>query len=496
MRRTPSVQNEIAAGEAAPHLSNEDLEAPAAVQALVALADVILMIGRDGVVRSVRSGADRSFDGLSAFLHRRWTDLLAPDSLAKGREILESAFDAGRSGLPPRPREVNILGATGSVPLRIVVVPHGEVALCIGQSLEPQAELQRQVIDIQQGMERDYARLRGVEARYRMLFQMAATPMLIVDVATRKVAEANAACPPVFGLSAGRLIGRTLPSLFDEHDWPSLDGLLASAIGVGEGKGAILRAAAGEARFDVSAHLFRQEGESLLLLQVRPDGEAIASNQVAPLSSLVERLPEGFVVTDGDGLILEVNRAFLDLAGVPTASAATGRSLGEWLGRAAADFGALLSSIARHGTVRSLPGLVRGAYGAEEPVEISAVGPRRAGGAPDRFPREGRTPPADCGQRRIAAVGRADEGARRQRAPEGIGARDDRRDRAALHRGGAGTHLRQPRIGGRNARSEPAKPLRQAASLRHWRPGIRRFRRKYSSVNLTCRDGDIGVKTN
>ncbi len=136
----------------------------------------------------------------------------------------------------------------------------------------------------------------------------------------------------------------------------------------------MLRAAAGEARFLVSAHFFRQEGESLLLLQVRPDGEVAASNQVAPLPSLMERLPEGFVVTDGDGLVLEANRAFLDLAGLPTAGAAAGRGLGEWLGRTAADFGALLSSVARHGTVRGVPSLVRGAYGSEEMVEVSAVG--------------------------------------------------------------------------------------------------------------------------
>ncbi len=374
MRRALSMQGEVAGSGEAPLLTDDALDAGAAIQALMAVADVILVVGRDGTIRSARVGADRPLEGLQAHSRRTWVDLLAPDSVAKGREILEAIVSSTAAPQPPRPREVNVLGAAGPVPLRIVAVPQGEDVLLIGQSLQPQADLQRQLIDIQQGMERDYARLRGVEARYRLLFQLAGTPMLIVDAASRKVVEANAACPPVFGLTSARLIGRTLPSLFDEHDWSTLDGLLAAAIGAGEAKGVALRAAAGEARFLVSAHLFRQEGESLLLLQVRPDGEAAVSNQIAPLPSLVERLPEGFVVTDGDGLVLEANRAFLDLAGLPTASAAAGRGLGDWLGRTTADFGALLSSVSRHGTVRGVPSLVRGAYGSEEPVEVSAVG--------------------------------------------------------------------------------------------------------------------------
>ncbi len=374
MRRALSVQSEIAAGATAPQLTDDALDAGAAVRALAALADIVLLIGRDGHIRAARLGSDRPIEGLPPITRRAWIDLLAPDSVAKGREILETALNGAGEDHQLRPREVNVLAASGPLPLRIVAVPQGDEVLLIGQSLQPQADLQRQLIDIQQGMERDYARLRGVEARYRLLFQLAGTPMLIVDAGNRKVVEANAACPPVFGLSAARLIARTLPSLFDEHDWPALDGLLAAAIGAGEAKGAVLRAAAGEARFLVSAHFFRQEGDSLLLLQVRPDGEVAASNQVAPLPSLVERLPEGFVVTDGDGLVLEANRAFLDLAGLPGAGAAAGRGLGEWLGRSAADFGALLSSVVRHGTVRGVPSLVRGAYGSEEMVEVSAVG--------------------------------------------------------------------------------------------------------------------------
>ena len=106
-------------------------------------------------------------------------------------------------------------------------------------------------------------------------------------------------------------------------------------------------------------------------------------------------------MTDGDGLVLEANRAFLDLAGLPTLGAAAGRGLGEWLGRSAADFGALLASVSRYGTVRGVPSLVRGAYGAEEMVEVSAVGL-----VEQAAPRIGFLVRAD--RRRLAAAGGSD----------------------------------------------------------------------------------------
>jgi len=342
--------------------------------ALSSIADLLILVGPDGAVKAAAFGADQALArALNLPRLRNLIELLAPDSVDKGEDLLASA----RAGDAPRPREVNHLGAAGGplVPIRYVAVGQGDDVLLVGQSLLPQVELQRQLIDAEQAMERDYNRLRGVEARYRRLFQLAETPMLVVDAGTRKVAEANDASLSRFGLSAARIGGRSLASLFDEHDLGALDELLAAAAGGGEAPGAVLRAAAGEVRFHVRAHYFRQHGDSLILLQARPtdaaDGVA-AAGRPAVLAAIIEGLPEGFVVTDGEGLVMEANRAFLDLAGLPMAGAA-GRSLGQWLGRSPVDFGVVLTSLAEHGAVRGLPSLVRAAFGEEEAIEISAI---------------------------------------------------------------------------------------------------------------------------
>jgi transcriptional regulator PpsR len=286
---------------------------------------------------------------------------------------------AARRGEAPHPREISHIGAIPGriVPIRYLAVRHGDDGdvLLIGRDLQDQAALQRQLIDAQQSMERDYSRMRAVETRYRALFQLGSMPMLIVDTGSRKVLEANGSCLSMFGLTAQRMSGRTIASLFDEHDSEALQGLLSTAMNAGEAKGAVLRAATGSDHFELSAHLFRQEGTSLLLVQARPIGDAnqASVNDIVVLPSLIERLPEGFVITDGEGLVLEANRTFLDIAAVPMMGTAVGQSLGQWLGRSVVDFGVMLTSLLEHGTLRGFPTVVRGSFGAEESVDVSAV---------------------------------------------------------------------------------------------------------------------------
>jgi transcriptional regulator PpsR len=371
-----SVRKDVASGSDPSPLIDADLDAMAVVAGLKAFADIGLIVDRNGLIVSAFFGSETALSSQMRLPQGQpWVDLLSPDSIAKGRDLLVAA----RPGAASRSREVNQLGLQPgrAIPIRYTAVSHGGNGdvLLLGRELQSQVQLQRQLVDAQQSMERDFSRMRAVETRYRVLFQLGGTPMLIVDVGNRKILEANGACLALFGLSVARITGRSAASLFDEHDADALQGLLTAAMGAGEAKGVILRAAAGEHRLEMSAHLFRQEGASLLLLQARPvtDGGHGSANDIVSLPALIERLPEGFVITDGDGLVLEANRTFLDLAELPMMGAVIGQSLGQWLGRATLDFGVLLASLQEHGAVRGFRTVIRGGYGAEEPVDVSAV---------------------------------------------------------------------------------------------------------------------------
>ncbi len=247
--------------------------------------------------------------------------------------------------------------------------------LLVGRDLSPIAELQQRLLQAQQATERDYSRIRAMETRYRVLFQLSGEPMLICDAASRKVIEANAACLAAFNLPLTRIVGRSLASLFDEHDADALGGLVTNAMSGGENRTALLRAAMGEGRFTTSVNLFRQDGASHFLVRPVPamsSGHA-AANDATFMHALLERLPEAFVVTDSAGRVIEANRRFLDLAELPSLSAAEGRELEQWLGRPGIDFGVLVASLRDSGSIRGYGTVVRGAYGASERVDVTAV---------------------------------------------------------------------------------------------------------------------------
>ena len=63
-------------------------------------------------------------------------------------------------------------------------------------------------------IERDYSRMRNVESRYRILFQMSSEPVLIVDAATHRVVEANPSASALLGENPTQLIGKLFPDAF------------------------------------------------------------------------------------------------------------------------------------------------------------------------------------------------------------------------------------------------------------------------------------------
>ena len=79
------------------------------------------------------------------------------------------------------------------------------------------------------------------------------------------------------------------------------------------------------------------------------------------------------MVTDPSNKILMANTAFLDLAQLGTEEQAKGKSLERWIGRSGAEFNLLVANLRDHGSIRRYETVLRGEYGTQEKVEISAV---------------------------------------------------------------------------------------------------------------------------
>jgi transcriptional regulator PpsR len=353
-----------------------DLDADAAGALITAAADVALIVDRHGVIRDLALGSEAlAADGCQKWLGKPWIETVTMESRGKIEALLRDAAAKGTL----RSRHVNHPSqAGGDVPVLYSAIQVGQQGrvVALGRDLREMATLQQRLVDAQQSMERDYARLRHAETRYRLLFQLASEAVLVVDAVSQKVVEANPAASQVFG-EAKRIVGRSFPEGFDRDGTQAIQLLLADVRATGRAQEIQVRSAQGHREFLVSASLFRQETASHFLVRLAPlqgaPTHAVVPRRKSRLLDIVENSPDGFVVTDPQGAILSANRAFLDLAQLVNEEQARGEALEHWLGRPGVDTTVLLTNLMEHGSVRLFATLVRGEYGSTTEVEVSAV---------------------------------------------------------------------------------------------------------------------------
>jgi transcriptional regulator PpsR len=258
-------------------------------------------------------------------------------------------------------------------------VGHDGGIVAIGRDLRAIEGLQQRLMHVEHSTEKELARLRHAETRYRLLLQMAGEGVLIVGARTGKVMEANPAAAEIFGANLRRLVGRRFPQGFDEQGSRDIEGLLAAVRTNGRGESVCARLAVSGCEFTVAASLFRQHDASHILVLVRPSGSEAAAARAAPtqtqsrLLEVLEASPDGLVVTGPRGDILTANRAFLELAQLATIEQARGQPLDRWLGRQSIDVRVLIGNLRRHGAVRIFATTLRGEYGSSCAVEVAAV---------------------------------------------------------------------------------------------------------------------------
>ena len=318
--------------------------------------------------------------GMRGWVGRDWAETLAADSQPKARELLTEAASG-----PSRGRHVNQLAPNGpQVPLMCTAAPAAGQIIVFGRDLRPISGLQQQLMEALQAVERDYGRLRQMETRYRVLFQMSAEPVLLADASTLRITETNLAADRALALLPGPASSRVLADLFDPTAEPRLQGLLSQARAAGRAEDVPLRIAGGVREVLVSASLLRYEEKSFFMVRLA-GGEApdirLPESQ-SRLAAFLRVSPDGLVVTGGDGRMLATNPAFLSLAELGSPAQAEGEQLGRFLGRQEVELEVLIANLRMRGPVRLLQTMLRGALGSESQVEVSAAElPGQGGGS-------------------------------------------------------------------------------------------------------------------
>lgn len=338
--------------------------------------DVSLVLDPEGVVEDVCLAVDDlELEAHEGWLGRPWMDTVTGECRGKIQALLREAGIQSS----PRWRQVNHPSGHGhDIPVSYIAVPLGASgrSLALGRDLRAVSALQRRLVETQQQVEREYARLRHAETRYRMLFQVSSEAVLIVDATSHKVIEANPAALQLLGETLPSLLGRVFPEGFDLEETRPLQDMLA--IVRATGRSSDVRVDMGDrGELQVAGSLFRQDSNAHFLLRLRQvpephrsSGEVDRDSQVM---AMLDTMSDGFVLTDAEGVIQRVNPAFLELAQVAAEMQMVGQSLGRWLGRPGVDLSVMLNNLREYGVVRLFPTDLRGDYGSVKQVEISAV---------------------------------------------------------------------------------------------------------------------------
>ena len=355
-----------------------DLDAETAARVMAASNDVALVIDREGFIRDVAvASSDLTTDGFDDVIARRWVDTVASESRRKVEEMLQDASTKRAA----RWREVNQQFTRGSVPVRYVALGTGRDGrvIALGRDLRKEAMLQQRLLQAQQSMERDYIRLRQAELRYRVLFQIASEAVLIVDQTSRKIVEANPAAGNLLSIPYASLAGQAFGRLFHPETRGVAASLLSDSNAAAQSEPVRVRLADGRGDIVASASVFRQDGTTHVLVRLsslKSEASELQDDSKLKLLRVLNRIPDGFVITDEALDIVDANLSFLELSQLASADAAKGQPLSRFLGRPGIDLTVLMANLREHGWVRNFGTVVRTLYGAQEDVELSAVAVR------------------------------------------------------------------------------------------------------------------------
>jgi transcriptional regulator PpsR len=362
----------------APNQTLGDLSAETAANLIESAADIALVVDGDGVIQDVAfQQADLSAElgGFGNWFGRPWSETVTVENQPKVAVLLHEAASERKSDWRQLYHQ-SVHGVAVPVLYSVVRLGRADRFVALGRDLRSVAELQHKLIEAQMSMERDYARLRQVEARYRLLFQLSSEPALIVDAGSHNVIEANPAAVRLLGDKPKRIIGRSFPEGFDADSTERLRALLSDLRSGGRGIDVHARLTKGEKHVVVTASLFRQDVSSMILIRLLAAQDNPAPDfqpHGAKLLKLAESAPDGLVVTEHDARVLSANFAFVEMAELNSQEQARGEVLERWLGRPGIDLNILVANLRQGESIRLFSTILRGEYGARTDVEVSAV---------------------------------------------------------------------------------------------------------------------------
>lgn len=348
-----------------------------ALRLVLAAGDITLSLDPSGRIIDVAANR-QDFPGCDGWIGQPFETTVTVESRAKVRDMLMvEPGDASN-----RWRQINHTSPAGDIPVRYLVISldGGQRLIAVGRDMRGAVVLQQRLLQAQQSLERDYMRLRQIETRYRLLFDLSSEPVLLVEADSQRIQEANPAAHTLLDARPGSLVGAKLSGLVARSSRDALIAYLGAVLTTSDVSPLTVELERARQDLTMSATGFRQLGGRYLLVRLSSPGGR-PTEGAATLLDIVERMPDAFVVADARMRIIAANIAFLELARAASLDQIRGRPLGEFVGRPGIDLDLIEGQLTKYGLARNVSTVVRARDSElEEPVELSAV--RTSGDSP------------------------------------------------------------------------------------------------------------------
>ena len=344
---------------------------------LCALSDIIVLLDESVLVTEVHGESEK----LVKAARGRWVGRPFADSLTiESRTKLEELLASGDKISPARQVNHPLDGANDLPVLYTLVSLDGSGWIAFGRDLHAMSEMQQLVVQFQVAKERDYARLRSWETRFRILSESIDEPVFVLDGSNYTINDHNSAAKRFLdGKSRRKLVGRQLTEFFAPGQAEAITEGLATARGVGRNQEIDVEIGAKDHQLVIAP--FRMDGGTALIARLKErsfepsllNGHDHSLTGWSGTPMAFERMPEGIVTTDMEGTIIVANEAFIELIELPGPDHVSGMNLSNWLGRPDVDLGVLLGQLRNHGRVRAYSTTLNGNFGTVSQIEVTAA---------------------------------------------------------------------------------------------------------------------------
>ncbi|MEP3630912.1 MAG: transcriptional regulator PpsR [Hyphomicrobiales bacterium] len=342
---------------------------------VLATSDLTLIVQPNGTIVDTAFSDGSIFEDIGkSWLGSKWQETVTDETRIKVENLLGDETKDGQLAW----RQVNHFTQSGDdVPVNYAIVgKNGDgLLIVVGRNLQEIAQEQRRLMNAQLSMERSYVRLQSSEMRYRQIFQISNEAMLVVDGHSLKISEVNIAATRLFGGVGTKLEGRKIRDVLKASNVDVADVLMQAAL-TGDPVSDVMIVDREEHKFTISTAMLREDNTPLLIVRLsHTDTNAATTIGVDGASdlSVIQTMPDGFVMVNADERIVSANSAFCALLQVSNVERLLDEKFDGWFERSGVDCNVLMTNLKKYNKVRRFSTSLRGETGMVENVEISAV---------------------------------------------------------------------------------------------------------------------------